>query len=32
MAGRDVPVIGLGTWNMEKDPAAEATQIGRAHV
>jgi diketogulonate reductase-like aldo/keto reductase len=39
MAGRDVPVIGLGTWNMERDDAAEAThaihraiELGMAHL
>ncbi len=39
MAGRDVPVLGLGTWNIERDPAAEATraihraiELGMTHV
>ncbi|HTJ43280.1 MAG TPA: aldo/keto reductase, partial [Kofleriaceae bacterium] len=39
MAGRDVPVIGLGTWNMERDPGPDAIrsihralELGMTHV
>jgi len=39
IAGRDVPVIGLGTWNMERDDRGEATraiqraiELGMSHV
>src|SRR5262245_59113711 len=39
MAGRDVPVLGLGTWNMERDAADEAVraiqravELGMTHL
>jgi diketogulonate reductase-like aldo/keto reductase len=39
MAGRDVPVIGLGTWNMDRDPGPDAIrsihraiELGMTHV
>jgi diketogulonate reductase-like aldo/keto reductase len=39
MAGRDVPVIGLGTWNMERDPGPDAIrsihraiELGMTHL